>query len=149
MTLVKIIPFYSYRCEMLHRITIRLILIELDMTERLSLSLWGFPSGSAGKESACDVGRPGFDPWVGKVLWRREWLPTPVFWPGEFHGLSSPWASPGQNTGVGSFSLPQGTFPTQGSNPGLPHCRQILYQLSHHGSPIHHWSLFKYSHCGI
>ena len=63
--------------------------------------------------------------------------------------IYSPWNSPGQNTGVGSFSLPQGTFPTQGSNPGLPHCRQILYQLSHHGSPIHHWSLFKYSHCGI
>ena len=35
--------------------------------------------------------------------------------------------SPGQNTGVGSFSLLQGIFPTQGSNPGLPHCRQILY----------------------
>ena len=35
--------------------------------------------------------RPGFDPWVGKILWRREWLPTPVFWPGEFHGLSSLW----------------------------------------------------------
>ena len=33
---------------------------------------------------------PGFDPWVGKVPWRREWLPTSVFWPGEFHGLYSP-----------------------------------------------------------
>ena len=32
-------------------------------------------------------GRPGFNPWVGKVPWRRERLPTPVFWPGEFHGL--------------------------------------------------------------
>ena len=31
--------------------------------------------------------RPGIDPWVGKSPWRREWLPTPVFWPGEFHGL--------------------------------------------------------------
>ena len=31
------------------------------------------------------------DPWVGKIPWRREWLPTPVFWPGEFHGLYSPW----------------------------------------------------------
>ena len=38
---------------------------------------------------------------------------------------------PGQNTGVGSPSLLQGIFPTQGLNPGLPHCRQILYQLSH------------------
>ena len=34
---------------------------------------------------------PGFDPWVGKIPWRRERLPTPVFWPGEFHELYSPW----------------------------------------------------------
>ena len=51
------------------------------------------------------------------------------------HGLYSSWNSPGQNTGVSSCSLLQGIFPTQGSNPGLPHCRQILYQLSHQGSP--------------
>ena len=51
------------------------------------------------------------------------------------HGLYSPWTSPGQNTGVGSLSLLQGILPTQGSNPGLPHCRRILYQLSHKGSP--------------
>ena len=43
--------------------------------------------------------------------------------------------SPGQSTGVGSLSLLQGIFPTQGSNPGLPHCRQTLHQLSHRGSP--------------
>ena len=47
----------------------------------------------------------------------------------------SPWNSPGQNTGVGRLSLLQGIFPTQGSNPGLLHCRQILHQLSHKGSP--------------
>ena len=51
-------------------------------------------------------------------------------------GLYSAWNSPGQNTGVGSLSLLQGIFPTQGLNPGLPHCRQILYQLSHKGSPL-------------
>ena len=50
-------------------------------------------------------------------------------------GLYSPWNSPGQNTGVGSLSLLQGIFPTQGLNPGLLHCRQILYRLSHQGSP--------------
>ena len=50
-------------------------------------------------------------------------------------GLYSPWNSPGQNTGVGSHSLLQGIFPTQGSNSGLPRCRRILYQLSHKGSP--------------
>ena len=50
-------------------------------------------------------------------------------WP---RGLFSPWNSPGQNTGVGSLTLLQGIFPTQGLN---PHCRWILYQLSHRGSP--------------
>ena len=52
------------------------------------------------------------------------------------HGLYSPWNSSGQNTGVGSLSLLRGIFPTQGLNPGLLHCRQILCQLSHKGSPI-------------
>ena len=47
------------------------------------------------------------------------------------HGLYSPWNAPGQNTGVGSLSLLQGIFSTQGLNPGLPHYKQILYQLSH------------------
>ena len=46
----------------------------------------------------------------------------------------SPWSSPGQNPGVHSLSLLQGQIPTQGSNPGLPHGRWILYQLSHQGS---------------
>ena len=52
------------------------------------------------------------------------------------HELYRPWNSPDQNTGVSCCSLLQGIFPTQGSNPGLPHCRQILYQLSHKGSPF-------------
>ena len=47
------------------------------------------------------------------------------------HGLYSPWNSPGQSTGVVSHSLLHGIFPTQGSNPSLPHCRRILYHLSH------------------
>ena len=147
--------------------------------------------------------RPGFDPWVGKIPWRRERLPTPVFWPGESHGLCSswdrnkldtteqlhyvylymydcshsymlsykfvlgsfkccifqgvscyeglapevnllsevaqscptlcdpmdtrllhPWDFLGTSTGVGCHFLLQGIFPTQGSNPGIPHCRQ-------------------------
>ena len=61
-------------------------------------------------------------------------------------GLFSPWNSPGQYTGVGSLSLLQGIFPTQGWNPGLPHCRQILYQLSHKGSPrILEWVAYPFS----
>ena len=51
------------------------------------------------------------------------------------HGLYSPWNSPGQNTGVGSLFILQGIFPTQESNQGLLHGRQILYQLSYWGSP--------------
>ena len=51
------------------------------------------------------------------------------------HELYSPWNSPVLNTGVGSLSLLQGIFPTQGLNPGLPHCRRILYQMSHKESP--------------
>ena len=51
------------------------------------------------------------------------------------HGLYNPWNSAGQNAGRGNRSLLQGIFPTQGQKSGLPHCWQILYQLSHQGSP--------------
>ena len=62
------------------------------------------------------------------------------------HGLYSPWNSPGQNTGVSSLSLLQGIFPTQGLNSGLLHCRWILYQLSHKGSPtILEWVAYPFS----
>ena len=44
--------------------------------------------------------------------------------------------SPVKNTGVGCHALLQGIFPTQGSNPGLMHCRRILYHLSHQGHPV-------------
>ena len=62
------------------------------------------------------------------------------------HTLYNPWTSPGQNTGVGSLSLLQLTLWTQGSNPGLLHYRQILYQLSHQGSPrILEWIAYPFS----
>ena len=62
------------------------------------------------------------------------------------HGLYSPWNSLGQNTGLGSLSLLQGIFPTQGLNPGLPCCRQILYQLSHKRSArILEWVAYPFS----
>ena len=48
-----------------------------------------FPGGSDGKESECNARDPGFNPWVRKIPWRREWLPTPIFLPGEFHGERS------------------------------------------------------------
>ena len=62
------------------------------------------------------------------------------------HELYSTWNSPGQKAGVSSPSLLQEIFPTQGSNPGLPHCRRILDQLSHKRSPrILDWVAYSFS----
>ena len=46
------------------------------------------PKWLSGKESACQCRRPGFNPWVGKIPWRRERLPPPIFWPGDGHGVT-------------------------------------------------------------
>ena len=66
----------------------------------------GLPWGLSCKTTCLQHGRPGFHPWVGKIPWRRERLPTPGFWPGGFHGLDSPWfhQEPG-STGRLSLSL--------------------------------------------
>jgi len=58
----------------------------------LGICSMGFPGGTNGKEPTCPCRRckrHGFDPWVGKMPWRREWLPTPVFLPGKSHGQRS------------------------------------------------------------
>jgi len=59
--------------------------------------IWIMPCGSDSKESVCNVGDPGLIPGLGRFPWRREWQPTPVFLPGEFHGQRSlvgysPWS---------------------------------------------------------
>ena len=64
---------------------------------------------------------------------KSKWSCSVVSDSSQPHGLQNPRNSPGQNTGVGNLSLLQGIIPTQGSNPGLPHCRCILYQPSHKG----------------
>ena len=100
------------------------------------LFLWNYKRGTQGQlghpEKACPAPSPN-------PIWSSlEWVSAShsvVSHSLQPHGLYSPWNSPGQNTGVGSLSLLQRIFPAQGSNPGLPHCRQILYQLSHQGSP--------------
>ena len=51
----------------------------------------GLPWWLSWQRICLQCGRPGFDPWVGKISWRMEWLPTLIFWPGEFHELYSPW----------------------------------------------------------
>ena len=67
----------------------------------------------------------------------------PTLW---YHGLSPtrllyPWDSPGKNAGAGCHSLLHGIFPTKGSKPDVPHYRQILYHLSHQGSPEIYWGI--------
>ena len=78
--------------------------------------------------------RPG----GGGVVLRLQWSESRSVMSSSLrpHGLYSPWNSPGWNPGVGSLSLLQGIFPTQGLDPALPHCRRFLYHLSHQGSPI-------------
>ena len=92
------------------------------------------------------------------LAWRILSITLPSMWKSESENCSvtsdsswhnrlySPWNFPGQNTGIGSCSLLQGILPTQRSNPGLPHCRWILYQLSHQGSPrILEWITYPFS----
>ena len=80
----------------------------------------GLPDSSVGKESTCSAGDLGLIPGLGRFPWRRERLPTPVFWPGEFQGLYSPWNSPGQSTRVGTCFLFQGNLPNPGIKPRSP-----------------------------
>ena len=71
----------------------------IEASKRIIPNKGGFPNGANGKEPTCQCRRHkrhGFDPWVGRILWRRAWQPTPVFLPGESHGRRnlagySPW----------------------------------------------------------
>ena len=82
---------------------------------------------------------------IAQVAWNNKWENEKVFCLFCKQLIQS---ASGQNTGVGSLSLLQGIFPTQGLNPGLPHWRQIFYQLSHKGSPrILEWVAYPFS-CG-
>ena len=62
-----------------------------DPLETGKLPIPGFLKFPGGLRICLQCRRPGFDPWIGKIAWRRERLPSPVFWPGEFHGLYNPW----------------------------------------------------------
>ena len=79
-------------------------------------------------EQRLQRGRPGFDPWVGKISWRRERLPTPVFWPGEFHGLYSPWSHKGLDT---TEWLSLSLFPLFRVEQHFIGCPRIFYSSCH------------------
>ena len=115
----------------------------------------GFPDSSVGKESACNAenwGDPCSIPGLGRSPgegnsnpFQYSCLENPMD-KGAWQATYSLWNSPGQNPGVGSHSLLQGVFPTQGLNSGFPHRRQILYQLSHQGRPrILEWVAYPFS----
>ena len=83
---------------------------------------------------------------LGKFLLYESESHSVMFTSLQPHGLYSPWNSPGQNTELGSLSLLQGIFPTQGLNPDPPHHIRILYQLSRKGSPrILEWVAYPFS----
>ena len=66
---------------------------ESENNQEIVQWLISLPGGAMGKASACQCSspkRPGFDPWAGKIPWRRKWLPTPVFFPGKSRGTEEP-----------------------------------------------------------
>ena len=98
----------------------------------------GFPGNSVVKEF-CQCRRPGFDPWVGKIPWRRKWQPTPVFLPGKSHGQKSLEGYSPKNHGrvrhdLGTKQkqqLPK-SIPISKLSPFLPLCQRLgkLFQAS-------------------
>ena len=109
--------------------------VEKEMATHSSVLAWRIPG----------MGEPGGLPSMGSHRVGHDWSdlaaaaavsdslqPHDL----EFARFLHPWSSPGKNIGVGCHSLLQGLFPTQGLTPGLLHCRQILYHLSHQGSPV-------------
>ena len=79
--------------------------------------------------------RPGFDPWLGKIPWRRESLPIPVFWPGEFQGLYSSWGRKESDT-TEWLSL----HFTSHSKQLFYWCCQLLIQISTCHLPLQGWN---------
>ena len=83
--------------------------------------------------------RPGFDSWIGKIPWRRERLPAPVFWTGEFHGLYSPWGRKELDTTerLSHFTYAAGALRhTSGDTQALQEGEQLYPHFSEVGSPF-------------
>ena len=115
------------------------------ITETLYPSI-GFAGGSDGKESVCNAGDLGLSPGSERFAWRREWLPTLVFLPGEFMDRGAWRATVHRVTKYRGKPFPSpGDLPNPGIKPGLPHCREILYQLSHQENPrILEWVAYPF-----
>ena len=86
-TLKSLLQHHSSKASILRR----LAFFTVQLSHLCPLQM-GFPGGASGKKPICQGRRPkirGFNPWVGKIPWRRKWQPTPVFLPGESHGQRS------------------------------------------------------------
>ena len=81
--------FMAWSVGRLSEVSFAPLLLSVHLPSVLVGSKRSFPSGSDGKRICLQCRRPGFDPWVGRIPWRREWQPTPVFLPGETHGQRS------------------------------------------------------------
>ena len=133
-------------CELLYHV--RLFVTPWTVARQAPPPMWfsrqeywrGLPRPSRNNTFVCVLVAQSW--WGNVCVWESCSVVSDSLWP---NGLYSPWNSPGKNTGVGSLSLLQGIFPTQGWNLGLPHCWQILYQLSHKGSPrILEWVAYPF-----
>ena len=102
---------------------------------RTLASLRGFPGGTTGKESACQCRRHKictFDPWVGKISWGRKWQPSPVFFPGKFHGQRSlvdynPWGCKESDRTERIHTHTHMTSPVLCLQPSKIHLRKTTY----------------------
>ena len=103
---------------------------------------WGLPTWLSGKEPACQCWRSQFDPWVGKIPWRRKWKPTPVFLPGKSYGQRSlegysPWDHKNSHTRLSdsvkfSRSVVSDSVTAWTSMPGFPIHHQLLEPIQTH-----------------
>ena len=117
----------------------------------LNAPCWGFPGGPVVKNLPCSAGGHRFHPGYRKIphTTGQPSLCATSTEPESFRACALQQEkpvhgdSPGKNTGVGCRALLQGIFPTQGLNPGPPHCRWILYHLSHQGSPTREASILQ------
>ena len=96
MTKVKsIVPLWVFRASLIAQLVKNLPAMQETLVQFLGQEdpLEKLPTQSSWASLVAQLVKnlPRFNPWVGKIPWRRERLPTPVFWPGEFHGLYSPW----------------------------------------------------------
>ena len=122
------------------------------ITQSTRNGFFSIHGGSDGKEPACQCRRCGLDPWMGKIPWKREWFPTPIFLPGEVHGQRSlagysPWGHKELDV-TERLTLPLFTcFTLHGSHP-RPHRRPAPHLPAAHRE-VRHGVVVGLQHLGV